>query len=242
MFDLKDYPSFLKQAYRFGLYKGFEDKIEKCLQWHEERHLPDAFAWRLKIGKLREQERLKEPPKEPLIKVVDEEKSFELKEEIVVDLKLFQAKPIATSDTDILVEGEEEKYYLSQVSKNKLEKANRLHSSTLNILSQTLLRIKCAVKETKLIDAYSVVKGKKFIFEVKSINEGNEREQIRKELSQLYEYRFLYSMMDATLCVVFSQKPFSQWLIDYLLQDRQIMVLWVENGSLAGSSLREVIS
>ena len=240
MFELKDYPSFLKQVYRFGRYKGFEEKIEKCLSWHEERHLPDAYAWRLKIGKLIEQEKMKEKAQDLQLQVLDEEKSLTTNKDIFLELKpiILKSTEKEPPPTD---EMPKEEYYLSQVSKNKMEKANGLHSKTLNILSQTLQQHNYIVRETNLIDAYTIINGEKVIFEVKSISEENEREQIRKAISQLYEYRFLYSLFDAVLCVVFSQKPFSQWLIDYLLKDRQIKVLWIENEKIAGESLVDLL-
>src|SRR5207249_4393894 len=102
----------------------------------------------------------------------------------------------------------EDPYIISQISRSKMEKANQQHAKTLTILSRTLRHIGCDVKETKLIDAFSVVKGMPIIFEVKSITEDNEREQTRHAISQLYEYRFLYSLKDALLCLVFSQEPF----------------------------------
>ncbi len=233
MFELKDYPSFLKQVYRFGRYKGFEEKIEKCLSWHEERQLPDLYAWRLKISKLIEQENMKEKAQDLQLQVLDEEKSLTTNKDIFLELK-----PIILKSTEKEIpptdEMAKEEYYLSQVSKNKMEKANGLHSKTLKILSQTLQQLNYIVRETNLIDAYTIINENKVIFEVKSISEENEREQIRKAISQLYEYRFLYSLFDAVLCVVFSQKPFSQWLIDYLLKDRKIKVLWIENEKIAG--------
>jgi len=54
MFEAKDYPSFLKQAYRFDAYKDFSKEIETAIVWHENRNLPDAKAWRYKFLKLSE--------------------------------------------------------------------------------------------------------------------------------------------------------------------------------------------
>jgi len=58
MFKAKDYPSFLKQAYRFDASLEFEKEIEFSIKWHEERKLPDASAWRYKFSKLIETNKL----------------------------------------------------------------------------------------------------------------------------------------------------------------------------------------
>jgi hypothetical protein len=240
MYDLKDYPSYLKQVYRFGKYNGIEEQIERCLKWHEERKLPDAYAWRLKIAKLIEQVKVSESSQNTEIKIIDEETSLQTNKNIYLELRPIKTE-LKEKDLSIVDELPDEKYIYSQISKNKLEKANQAHSQTLKILGLALQKRNCPIKETKLIDAYAIIGNKKIIFEIKSITEANEREQIRKAISQLYEYRFLYSLFDALLCIVFSQRPFSQWLIDYLITDRQIHVLWIENGEITGKSLGEII-
>lgn len=240
MYDLKDYPSYLKQAYRFGKYAGIEKQIEKCLQWHEERKMPDSYAWRLKIAKLIEQVQVLESSKNTEIRVIDEETSIQNSKDIYLELRPIKTE-FKEKDLSIFDELPDEKYIYSQISKNKLEKANQAHSETLRILNMALQKRNYPIKETKLIDAYAILGNKKVIFEIKSIIEANEREQIRKAISQLYEYRFIYSLFDALLCIVFSQRPFSQWLIDYLITDRQIHVLWIENNELTGKSFSEIL-
>ena len=53
---------------------------------------------------------------------------------------------------------------------------------------------------------------------------------MRKAVSQLYEYRFIYGMQ-ARLAIV-TNKPVSksnQWLVDYLEKDRGIGYQWTED-------------
>ena len=59
---------------------------------------------------------------------------------------------------------------------------------------------------------------------------------MRHAISQLYEYRFLHSLFDASLWIVFSTKPFSKWYINYLLVDRTINILWIEKALLHKSN------
>jgi hypothetical protein len=66
-----------------------------------------------------------------------------------------------------------------------------------------------------------------FLFEVKSNNSKNVLSQIRKAIAQLYEYRYRSNMPQAILCIVLQQKPQQDWVIDYLLNDREMLVCWL---------------
>jgi hypothetical protein len=240
MYEKKDIPGFLRQIYRFGIYKGFEEQIEQGIQWHEVRNLPDARAWRLKFQKIFEQAQVaKQFVNEP-IEILQEEQSVTSNNDVYIKLTPIVVTASQRARTELSDATNEDPYIISQVSRSKMERANRQHATTLAILTRSLRQIGCEVRETKLIDTFSVVKNQPIIFEVKSINEDNERDQVRHAISQLYEYRFLYSLNEALLCLVFSQKPFSQWLIDYLIKDRSIYVLWIEQDQLAGLSLKEI--
>jgi len=49
MFEVGDYPSFLKQAHRFGFYDELRDEIESAISWHEAKNAPDTEAWKRKF-------------------------------------------------------------------------------------------------------------------------------------------------------------------------------------------------
>jgi hypothetical protein len=107
------------------------------------------------------------------------------------------------------------------------EKANREHARILNMLA-ALLRLRYAdVFENTFIDLFVDAGGQPFIFEVKSNNSRNVLSQIRKAIAQLYEYRYRRSQPDAKLCIVLQEKPPQDWIIDYLLNDREIYVCWL---------------
>jgi hypothetical protein len=93
----------------------------------------------------------------------------------------------------------------------KLERANRDHERTLQTLIAGLAKLGIRASESRLMDAHAVIGGQDAIFEVKSITEANERDQVRHAISQLYEYRYLHRMRDASLWVVFACRPFSEW-------------------------------
>jgi hypothetical protein len=96
------------------------------------------------------------------------------------------------------------------------------------------------VQQDRLIDVFCRLRDGPAIFEVKSITTRNERAQCRHALSQLYEYRFLYSMPDASLWLVLSQPLDSTWLAGYLEDDRGISVLLVEGQDLRGIKAGEL--
>ena len=52
MFAARDYPSFLKQALRFGFYHECPEQIEAAIAWHRDRGYKDADAWARKFADL----------------------------------------------------------------------------------------------------------------------------------------------------------------------------------------------
>lgn len=141
------------------------------------------------------------------------------------------------------VENDEDGFtILSQISRAKMERANQTHRRTLNALVSFLERQGFVVQYNQLVDAYSHLKMGPAIFEVKSIDGGNERQQCRKALSQLYEYRYLHNLQTADLWLVLSQAPAASWLIEYLVQDRGISVMWFEDAQPAGPSAARLLA
>ena len=107
------------------------------------------------------------------------------------------------------------------------EKANREHSRILNMIASSLRYRYDDVFENTFIDLMATADGQPFIFEVKSNNNRNVLSQIRKAVAQLYEYRYRIELPQAVLCIVLQQKPPQEWVIDYLLNDRDILVCWL---------------
>lgn len=235
LYENRDFPTLLKQAYRFDVYSGLKAEVDEALAWHASRGLPDAEPWRRKFTKLREQELLR-VAQSAVVRV--EEDLPDTSTEVP---RVFELRPLVATKLPKRQPQEDESaddpYTISQTARAKMEQANIVHRGTLQALRTYLQVCKRAVSEDKLIDAYAVLDSGPAIFEVKSITESNERDQIRHAVSQLYEYRFLHSMADASLWIVFSQAPSSQWYIDYLAGDRGIRVVWIDDGKLRGPSI-----
>ena len=186
MYEARDYPSFLKQAYRFDVYDDLRSEVDEAIAWHIKRGLPDAEAWRRKFAKLHEQELLRHNLVEPQVSVQIQEEPVEEPQEAAP--KFFQLKPIVTKTSrsrSLVPVPAGDPYIISQTARVKLEQANAAHQHTLTVLKESLFQQGLRVSENKLIDAYSVLSSGPAIFEVKSITETNERDQIRHALSQL---------------------------------------------------------
>lgn len=120
-----------------------------------------------------------------------------------------------------------------EVTRIKRERRNLAHKIILDRL-HTLLRARGAQPQHSAhIDIYAKVPDDgAFLFEAKSGGESL-LEQVRKGLSQLYEYRFRYKAVldnEARLCLVLGEAPDAHsWLVPYLCDDRAILVCWFDD-------------
>ena len=84
-----------------------------------------------------------------------------------------------------------------------------------------------------LVDLATQISHGKYIFEVKSTTTKNVRSQIRRGISQLYEYRYLQNIPDANLVLVL-ENPLNDdlgWYQSYLIDDREIYFMWDGNNN-----------
>lgn len=145
-----------------------------------------------------------------------------------------------TNQDEPKIDAESDPYIISQVARAKLEQANYKHQCALRILVEFLESNGFIVEYSRFVDAFCRLKTGPAIFEVKSITPENERSQSRQALSQLYEYRYLHSIPDASLWIILSEQPHLGWITDYLQKDRDVGVLWVEGKNLNGPGLTKL--
>lgn len=110
------------------------------------------------------------------------------------------------------------------------EKANAQHRIIVQLLVDKLVSKNIKPFSNTFIDL-CCEKPEKILFEVKSCNVDNQLNQVRKAVSQLYEYRYRHNNLhEARLVLALEQKPSGslEWLLDYLVQDRQILLCWLE--------------
>jgi hypothetical protein len=83
-------------------------------------------------------------------------------------------------------------------------------------------------KQNRYIDLTATIDSRHYLFEMKSTTDANAHSQVRKAISQLYEYRYIQQAPEARLVVVIEQPvPHDKrWLIDYVVNDRQLLIVW----------------
>jgi len=130
---------------------------------------------------------------------------------------------------------------MSHYSKAKLSAANATHAELVHVLGSYLSSHGYRVEANQFVDAFTRLKSGPAIFEAKSLTDDNELSQVRKGLSQLYEYRFRHRFTNASLWLILSRSPKEDWLVDYLEKDRGVHVLWLEEGEFAGPFLEGLL-
>jgi C-terminal AAA-associated domain len=115
-----------------------------------------------------------------------------------------------------------------EIDRVKRDRANDAHNRLTNLLAHKIRKKGGIPKSNILVDLATQVNSGKFIFEVKSTTDRNMRNQIRRGISQLYEYRYLQNISDANLVLVL-ENPLTDnlgWYQDYLIDDRGIYFMW----------------
>ncbi len=124
-----------------------------------------------------------------------------------------------------------------ELTRIKRQRRNLAHKELIDKMDAWLRRLGAHPQENEHIDLFAEIPNDgSFIFEMKSGGESL-LDQIRKGLSQLYEYRYRYrpSIGDdgVSLCLVLPGRPEPvPWILDYLISDREINVCWFEDGDL----------
>jgi hypothetical protein len=107
------------------------------------------------------------------------------------------------------------------------EKANRDHERILGRIASIIRANGNKAFENIFIDLLALIGNQDFLFEIKSNSTKNALSQIRKAIAQLYEYRYRSNRLNVILCIVLQEKPVQDWVINYLVRDRDIMICWM---------------
>lgn len=111
-----------------------------------------------------------------------------------------------------------------EVNAARLERARITHERLTALLAKRIRLCNALPTFNNLVDLAARVENQDFIIEVKSAGR-RVIEQVHKAVSQLYWYRYLEALADAKL-VLLIEKPLSPELIDYIVKDRGIYVIW----------------
>jgi hypothetical protein len=118
-----------------------------------------------------------------------------------------------------------------EVTRIKRQRRNLAHKELIDKMTEWLKNIGAQPKENDHIDLFAKIpQDGSFIFEMKSGGDSL-LEQIRKGLSQLYEYRYRYRAVinddHISLCLVLPESPdVLPWITEYLCADREINICW----------------
>lgn len=120
-----------------------------------------------------------------------------------------------------------------EITKIKRQRRNLHHKLLVDKMLEYLLNLGAQPLDNPHIDLYAKIPHDgAFLFEMKSGGE-NLLDQVRKGISQLYEYRFRYGEVigsDTTLCLVVPNEPKEiPWLTAYLCKDRGICICWFDD-------------
>lgn len=112
------------------------------------------------------------------------------------------------------------------------ERAERAHQMLLDLVAGKIRRAGAIPRNNPIIDLAATVRDDDFLFEMKSTTARNVHSQVRRAVSQLYEYRYLQNKPSAKLVVVI-ENPLpaeKEWLVDYVVKDRELLIVWDGDG------------
>lgn len=123
----------------------------------------------------------------------------------------------------------------SDIDVQKLERANQTHWKLIDAKATFLEDRGVEPYSNPHIDLFTNDDGDVILYEMKSVDDKsvNLLSQVRKAVSQLYEYRYIYQEPSARLCIV-TNAPVNgadQWLLEYLAKDRSIAYEWTSDFS-----------
>jgi hypothetical protein len=215
----KDLERFLGAVAELGAASMVERRVSSYLGWLVKLGLAKIDGKRWVLDHL--------PAAVPLVRYEsDEEPIFPNR----YDLKEYQqlAQRVASSQAAVT-------YF---VERAKLERATTSHETLVNLMAERLRRTGAIPKANRYVDLSARWEGEDYLFEMKSTTEDNPHSQIRRGLSQLYEYRYIQGVKNAKLVLVVENplKKEDLWLDDYLVNDRGVMLVWDGDGKFHCSS------
>ncbi len=203
----------------------------------------------------KEKQEFKIVDRELLLQIASESESFSFKDKVIANDALQAKKSSKPVGNKKIVSGERkmpEFSYLAAKSHNPLERlmllerATRLHEQIVEFTAKT-------IKDEYNFDCFEnpfgydlfaeITVNSGVLIEVKTITPKNISKQIREAVSQLHEYNFKYkseTSKNNSLVIVLDQNPLTmieEWVLDYLANDRNISLWWVENGAIQSAPL-----
>lgn len=185
------------------------------------RRISTVISWLEAIGMLRQRDgryQLAGPP--PNVPIVEYE---------ATDEPLFPRKHDLVTYNQVAERAKKATRYLSVLIDDAArERANDAHRMLTNLVATKIQAAGAIPKRNKYIDLSTVWAESLYFFEMKSTSDTNAHDQVRRAVSQLYEYRYLQEAPSAKLVVVIENPLPDQkkWLMDYVVKDRGLLIAW----------------
>jgi hypothetical protein len=218
-----DLKTFLAQVADLGADSMVKRRVSSYTSWLEKLGLAKPVGSRLVLDKV--------PVAVPIVRYEsDEEPMFPIR----YDLKEYeeQAQRVASRREAIT-------YYIDQA---KRERATTSHETLVKLMAERLRQRGAMPKANRYIDLSVRWGDADYLFEMKSTTDDNPHAQIRRGLSQLYEYRYIQNVKKAKLVLVI-ENPLpkeNRWMEDYLIHDRGVLLVWDGNGKFdCSTEIRE---
>jgi hypothetical protein len=108
------------------------------------------------------------------------------------------------------------------------ERADEAHRLLIDLVAAKVRQTGAIPKSNRYVDLSAAIQDDLYLFEMKSTTDGNVHGQVRRAISQLYEYRYLQQVPAAKLVVVIENPPpkEKQWIVDYVVKDRKLLIAW----------------
>lgn len=115
-----------------------------------------------------------------------------------------------------------------EIARAEIDRANSIHETLTKLVADKIRAVGSVPKRNPLIDLAAEVRKQRFIFEIKTTPAKSFRAQVRRGVSQLYEYRYLQAAPDARLVLVIEHPLPAKldWMRNYLTSDRDILLAW----------------
>jgi hypothetical protein len=108
------------------------------------------------------------------------------------------------------------------------ERAEDAHRMLTELVASKIRRAGSIPKNNRYVDLSAAIRDDLYLFEMKSTTAGNAHGQIRRAISQLYEYRYLQDVPAAKLVIVIENPPPQEKkrIVDYVVKDRKLLIAW----------------
>ena len=118
------------------------------------------------------------------------------------------------------------------VNEASKERARESHRMLTKLVAGKIREAGSIPRRNRLIDLSANVNDASFLFEMKSTTPASFHSQVRRAVAQLYEYRYIQQIENPRLVIITENAPPEDlsWLVNYLVEDRQIFLAWDGDG------------